>query len=75
MEMSFSLVMCRARLGLKARAWARLWGLGLVKMKTPALREGSGRAGLGLGLSPGLWAMGHSGAGGAKRGADICMHC
>ena len=58
--------MCRARLGLKARAWARLWGLGLVEMKSPALGEGSGRAGLGLGLSPGLWTIEYLSIGDAK---------
>ena len=51
------IVMCRARLGLKARAWARLWGLGLDEMESPALGEGSGPARLGLRLSPGLWTI------------------
>lgn len=46
--------MCRARLGLKAPAWARLGGLGLEKYSSRALIGGSGSARARLGLSPGL---------------------
>ena len=60
--------------GLKARAWARLWGLGLDEMESPALGEGSGRAGLGLGLSPGLWTIEYSNIGDAKWDVAIWTH-
>ena len=65
--------MCRARLGLKARAWARLWGLGLDEMESPALGEGSGPARLGLGLSPGLWTMEYLRMGDANWDVAICI--
>ena len=70
------IVMCRARLGLKARAraWARLWRLGLDEIESPALGEGSGPARLGLGLSPGLWTIEYLKIGDETWDVAICTH-
>jgi len=48
------LVMCKARLGLKAWAWAQLWGLRLTEISGPALVLGLGLAWAWLGLGQGF---------------------
>jgi len=47
-------VMCKARLGLKAWAWARLWGLRLTEISGRALVLGLGLARAWLGLGQGF---------------------
>jgi len=49
-----SLVMCKGRLGLKAWAWARLWGLRLTEISGRALVLGLGLAWAWPGLGQGF---------------------
>jgi hypothetical protein len=58
LEWKVELVMCGLRLGLKARAWAGLWRLGLHKIVSPAQSPKVGLAGPGSGSSLGFY-VGH----------------